>query len=94
MNYIILILTGLFYLTPGMADILYHYVDTNEKQLLCNAYSVVINKRNTLYLSALYSVTNLFSPFKLMRLFSYGLFYISVINYFDAIQKLFLYNII
>lgn len=83
----IIILTGFFYLVPGMAEILYNSTLASGNMGLNGVYLDILNKRNIVYISGAVFVINLFMPFKIVRLFSFGLFIFSIFLYFNAIRR-------
>jgi hypothetical protein len=87
MTFSIIILTGLFNLVPGIAEMPYHYTQASGNMGLNGIYLDVLNKRNFVYISGIFSIITLFIPFKMISLFSYGLFAFSIFLYFSSIKK-------
>jgi hypothetical protein len=87
----IIIVTGLFYLIPGNAEICYRHTSACGNMGLTGVYLDVINKRNFVYFSGFISLVVLVTPFKLLTLFSYCLFVFSILLYFNCIKCWHLY---
>ena len=87
----IVILTGIFYLIPGNAEICYRHTSGSGNMGLTGVYLDIINKRNFVYVSGLASIVLLFTPFKMVRVFTYCLFLFSIILYFSSIKCWHLY---
>ena len=82
----IIIVTGLFYLIPGNAELCYRNTLASGNMGLNGVYLDVINKRNFLYICGLSSIFLLFMPFKMLGSFMYCLFIFSVLAYFRSIK--------
>ncbi len=80
----IIILSGLFYLMPGNADMCYHHTLESGNMGMNGVYLEVVNRRNFVYVSSLIAILS--TPFQLVRLFSYSLFIFSVLLYFHSIK--------
>ncbi len=87
MTFIIIILSGLFYLIPGNAEILCRYTSDSGNRGLNRIYLDIINKRNLIYISGSFSLILLYAPFKVLRYLSYLLFIFSVLLYFHSIKR-------
>lgn len=86
MAFSIIILTGLFYLLPDMIDLLYNATEGFGNISFNSIYLDVMNKRNFVYMSGVFSIINVFMPFKILRSFSYGLFIFSIFLYFTPLD--------
>ena len=84
MSLSIIMLSCLFYLMPGNADLCYHHTTTSGNMGLNGVYLEIINRRNFVYISTLIAIVSI--PFQLIRLFSYSLFIFSLLLYFHSIQ--------
>ena len=87
MTFGIIILSGLFYLIPGNAEMLCRYTADSGNIGLNSIYLDVMRKRNLIYMSGSFSLILLFTPFKVLRLFSYFLFVLFVSTYFYSMKS-------
>lgn len=87
MSFNIIMLSSLFYLIPGNAEILYRYTSSSGNMGLTGVYLDVINKRNFVYVSGLSFIVIAFTPFKMLRIFICGLFLFSLFLYFNSIKR-------
>jgi hypothetical protein len=81
-----IILTGLFYLTPGNAELCYRHTSSSGNMGLTGVYLDIINKRNLVYFSGFILLVILFAPFEYVKLVSYCLFLFSVLAYFHSVK--------
>lgn len=86
MSFNIIILTGIFYLIPGNAEICFRTNSGSGNIGLTRVFFDVINKRNLVYISGLTSLVLLFTSFKIARNFTYCLFLFSLFLYFASIK--------
>ena len=86
MSFNILILTSLFYLMPGNAEICYHHTSESGNVSLTGVYLNVINQRNFVYISGLVPIVLLFTPFKMVRIFTYFIFLFALFLYISSIK--------
>jgi hypothetical protein len=81
------IISALLYLIPEEAEIYYHHTLNSGNMTSNGIYLDIINKRNFLYTCGLSSIFLLFTPFKILRTFTYCLFLYSVSAYFCSVKK-------
>lgn len=87
MSFSIIILTGLFYLVPGTIEVLHRSTQSTGNLALNGVYFNVLNNRNFVYIFGIFSIITLYLPYKILRLFSEGLFVFFIFSYFNAIDK-------
>lgn len=87
MTFNIIILSALFYLIPGNAEILYRHTSSSGNMGLTGVYLDVINKRNFVHVSGLSLIVVLFIPFNMLRTFICGIFLFSLYLYFNSIKR-------
>ena len=93
MTFSLMLLSGLFHLVPGNAEIVCQCTTSSGNMGLYGVYMDVINKRNFVYGSLFLGFVSLFTPFKLLRAFSCGLVLFSLFLYFSVIKKWYQYLI-
>jgi len=91
MSFNIIILTGIFYLIPGNAEICFRNTSGSGNIGLTALFYDVINKRNLVYISGLTSIVLLFTTFKIARNFTCCLFIFSLFLYFASIKSWYLH---
>ncbi len=81
------ILTGIFYLVPGMIEMVYNSSLNSNKISSRFLYLEITKKRDFLYISIIITFISLIGPFKFLRIFSEGLLGVSLFSYFSTIRK-------
>lgn len=73
MSFKIIIITGLFYLIPGNAEIYYRSASSQGNLGLAGVFLDIIRKRNFVYMCGLFYIFTLFTPNKIVRSLFFGL---------------------
>jgi|APFre7841882793_1041355.scaffolds.fasta_scaffold190420_1 hypothetical protein len=87
MTFFIIILTGLFYLIPGMAEIICETAESSGNFYIIGAALDVKYKRNFVYITTFSSILFSFTKLKMLQYFFYSLFLFSNYSYYKTIQK-------
>lgn len=74
MSFKIIIITGLFFLIPGNAEIYYRSASSPGNLGLAGVFLDIIRKRNNVYACGLFFMLALLSTNKLVQTFLFGLF--------------------
>lgn len=82
-----IIISGLFYLIPGMVETFYRYSENNGNMGLAGVFLDIKNKRDLVYVCSLSSFSLLLSPFKITRNLSFAALIFSLCLYFNSIKK-------
>ena len=87
MSLSIIILTGLFYLVPGMVDMPYRYTLHSGNMGLNGLYLDIMSKRNMVYFSILFLSISLFLPYDTLKTILFINLLYCLYIYFTTIDK-------
>jgi hypothetical protein len=91
MSFTIIILTGLFYLIPGIVEMLCRSSESIGNMKASNIYFDIEHKRNFIYITGFSSILFSFTNTYMLRYFFYILFLFSIYSYYSTIKKWYKY---
>jgi hypothetical protein len=88
MTFNIIIITGVFFLIPGMTELLSNSTEALGNIIETQMYLDIQYKRNFVYTTSFFSILFLLTKMSILRYFFYILFLFSTYSYFVEIKKL------